>query len=105
VFERYKMRSRIDLLKNMSSASWSTVVSTVLSRGGDKTWTKGREKVGDMGPDWLRSRLVREGRELVRRYDQLLPVEPRKYAQITHHSNEANSQKPYRPCAVRFYHP
>lgn len=78
MFERYKMRFRIELLKNMSDVSWSVVVNTVLSREGDKSWMKGREKVGEMGVGWLRSRLVREGRELVRRYDQLLPVEPRK---------------------------
>jgi hypothetical protein len=78
VFERYRMRSRIELLRNMSEASWANVASTVLSREGHPTWQKGREKVAQMGVQWLKARLVREGKELVERYDQLLPVEPRK---------------------------
>lgn len=78
VFERYRMRSRIELLRNMSEPSWAVVASTVLSREGHTSWKKGRDKVAQMGPEWLKARLVTEGKELVKRYDQLLPVEPRK---------------------------
>ncbi len=72
-FERYKMRSRIDLLRNMSTHSWAVVVSAVLSR--DEEWTSGRGKLRKVGVGWLRDRLVGEGLEVLRRYDQLLPVE------------------------------
>lgn len=80
IFERYKMRSRIELLRNMSSLSWATVVNTVLSREGDPSWAKGRESLRRKpeGIDWLRERLIKEGKELVKRYDQLLPVETKK---------------------------
>ena len=73
MFERYKMRSRIDLLRNMSVPSWTVVVAAVLSR--DEPWESGRAKLGDIGVEWLRHRLVREGLEVMQRYDQLLPVE------------------------------
>ena len=73
MFERYKMRSRIDLLRNMSIPSWSVVVAAVLSR--DELWVSGRAKLGDVGVEWLRHRLVKEGLEVMKRYDQLLPVE------------------------------
>lgn len=73
MFERYKMKSRIDLLRNMSTHAWAAVVAAVLSRG--EEWTAGRAKVGLAGADWLRSKLVKEGMEVMRRYDQLLPVE------------------------------
>lgn len=94
VFERYKMKSRIDLLKNMSDSAWSAIVATVLSRsstdtkaengaqgadGGEKDpWHKGREKLARSGHEWLRNRLVKEGKELVKRYDQLLPSDTKK---------------------------
>ena len=82
IFERYKMRSRIDLLRNLSMAAWSTVVGSVLARTADDgqgdVWAKGKGKLKEVGMDWLRMKLVKEGRELVRRYDQLLPVESRK---------------------------
>lgn len=106
-FERYKMRSRIDLLRGMSAPAWIAVVSTVLSRaphphpglvnhshgdgesaserglsrvgpGGDGVWAKGREKIRVKGVEWLRSKLVREGEEVMKRYDQLLPNESKK---------------------------
>jgi hypothetical protein len=92
-FERYKMRSRIDLLRNMSIPAWTAVVTTVLSRTPivetssiDKTteesvldaWAKGREKIKLEGMDWLRNKLVREGEEVMKRYDQLLPSEPKR---------------------------
>lgn len=77
-FERYKMRSRIELLRNMSIMAWSTLVNTVLSRAGDSSWEMGREKLKEEDVDWLRGRLIREGQELVKRYDELLPVDPRK---------------------------
>lgn len=87
-FERYKLRSRIDLLKGMSKTSWSAVVSVVLSRsvlnigsGNEECedrWAKGREKLGREGVDWLRDTLVKEGEELMKRFDQLLPPEHRK---------------------------
>lgn len=77
-FERYKMKSRIDLLRGMSTMSWSTVVNTVLSRTGQPSWEKGREKMKEVDVDWLRGRLIHEGKELVKRYDELLPVDPRK---------------------------
>jgi hypothetical protein len=78
-FERYKMRTRIDLLRGMSSPGWSSVVWTVLARE-DTTgrWEKGKGKVKVEGIEWLRRRLVREGEEVMKRYDQLLPVDPRK---------------------------
>jgi hypothetical protein len=30
------------------------------------------------GIEWLRRRLVKEGEEVMRRYDSMLPVDPRK---------------------------
>ena len=81
-FERYKMRSRVDLLRNMNGPGWATVVATVLSRSGSRgelpMWDKGKQKVMEEGMDWLRGKLVREGEEVLRRYDQLLPVESKK---------------------------
>ncbi len=105
-FERYKMRSRIDLLKGMSKSGWSSIVTAVLSRfpslskthsqrisgeadiGTKKLeddgesqvdiWRKGREKIQVEGIDWLREKLVKEGEDLLKRYDQLLPIETRR---------------------------
>lgn len=116
-FERYRLRSRIDLLRGMSKTSWAAVVGVVLSRSAlaprppptvakpmgyeeavvavtapseasgsegkpaeaqvDR-WAKGRAKLQEEGPDWLRDTLVQEGEELMKRYDQLLPAEHRK---------------------------
>jgi hypothetical protein len=73
VHERFKLRSRIDLLRNMSIPAWSAILAAVLSRG--EAWTDGRAKLKDVGMDWLRHRLVSEGLEVMMRYDQLLPVE------------------------------
>ncbi|KAK8849781.1 hypothetical protein IAR55_005117 [Kwoniella newhampshirensis] len=79
-FERYKMRSRIDLLRNMSKFSWASTVGTILSRCPDE-WIKGREKIKEVGVDWLRDRLVREGEEVMKRYEELLPAEQKKHKQ------------------------
>lgn len=83
------MRSRVELLRNMADIPWITVVNTVLARygpggsGNDEAngagpWSRGREKVMAAGAGWLRSRLVKEGEEVLKRYDQLLPPEHRK---------------------------
>ena len=78
-FERYKMRTRIDLLRSISNQSWSSVVWTVLARE-DSTglWVKGKQAVRSNGIEWLRRRLVKEGEEVMKRYDKMLPVDPRK---------------------------
>ncbi|BEJ13512.1 hypothetical protein CspHIS471_0306860 [Cutaneotrichosporon sp. HIS471] len=79
-FERYKMRSRVDHLRALAAPQWAAVVGGVLSRP-DGGWDRGRAKLAAEGADWLRRRLIREGRELLNRYDQLLP-------------NTAESKKP-----------
>lgn len=86
MFERYKMKSRIELLRNMSTSAWSAIVSTVLSRYGNEEGpsVKGKIKVENAGPDWLRSRLVKEGKELVKRYDQLLPSDSKKCVHLSY---------------------
>ena len=71
------MRSRIDLLRNMTSTGWVAVVAAVLSRPPEE-WPAGRAKLKVEGIDWLRQRLIVEGLEVMSRYDQLLPVEPKK---------------------------
>ncbi|WVF68374.1 hypothetical protein IAT40_003139 [Kwoniella sp. CBS 6097] len=76
-FERYKMRSRIDLLKNMPKLTWSSVVSTILNRG-SIVWAKGEEKIKEKGTDWLKSQLIKEGEVVMKRFDELLPPEQRK---------------------------
>ncbi|WVQ84445.1 hypothetical protein IAT38_006597 [Cryptococcus sp. DSM 104549] len=76
-FERHKMRGRIDLLRNMSPFSWSSVLNTILARS-PNDWVKGREKIKEKGADWLKARLVREGEEVMKRYEELLPAEHRK---------------------------
>ncbi|WVQ95924.1 hypothetical protein IAU59_003023 [Kwoniella sp. CBS 9459] len=76
-FERYKMRSRIDLLRNMPKLTWSSVVSTILTRGSDD-WARGKEKIKEKGTDWLKSQLIKEGEEVMKRFDELLPPEQRK---------------------------
>ena len=75
-FERYKMRSRVDLLRNMSIPSWTSFVTGLLSRH-EESWKAGRARLQQVGLDWLRDRLVKEGLEVMKRYDQLLPVEKR----------------------------
>lgn len=83
-FERYKMRTRIDLMRGMSLSAWSTVVNTVMAREDSSGyWLKGKEKVKAAGVDWLRRRLVREGEEVLKRYDQLLPSDTKRWAIIT----------------------
>ncbi|OCF34352.1 hypothetical protein I316_03866 [Kwoniella heveanensis BCC8398] len=77
-FERYKMRSRIDLLKNMPKLTWSSVVSTILIRGSKIDWARGKERIKGKGADWLRSQLIKEGEEVMKRFDELLPPEQRK---------------------------
>lgn len=77
-FERYKMRSRLDLLRNMSVSAWSAVVAAVISRDGGAAWEKGKTKVGKEGVEWLKRRLVKEGEELMKRFDELLPPEHKK---------------------------
>lgn len=73
-FERHKMRTRVELLRNLPAAQWGTVVNTILSRSvANDAWARGKQKLNTMGVDWLRRRLIHEGMELLRRYDQLLP--------------------------------
>ncbi|GMK56587.1 hypothetical protein CspeluHIS016_0304270 [Cutaneotrichosporon spelunceum] len=71
-FERYKMRARVDHLRALPAPQWAAVVAGVLSRA-DGGWDRGRAKLAAEGADWLRRRLIREGRELLNRYDELLP--------------------------------
>lgn len=81
--ERYKISTRVDLLKGMSEASWETVLVAVLSRPApgqvQKThWERGKRAVIRRGAQWLQEILVKEGEELLDRYDQQLPAESRK---------------------------
>ncbi len=71
-FERYKMRARVDLLRALPAPQWAAVVGGVLGRP-DSGWDRGRAKLAAEGADWLRRRLIREGKELLSRYDELLP--------------------------------
>ncbi|OWZ78774.1 hypothetical protein C365_02413 [Cryptococcus neoformans Bt85] len=77
-FERYKLRSRIDLLRNLSKPAWASIVATILARDEDG-WKSGRAKVGKEGEEWLRRRLLKEGEEVMKRYEELLPPENRKH--------------------------
>lgn len=79
VFERYKMRSRVDLLRNLPASQWATVVSAILARSDAGQWKRGREKLAAEGVDWLRRRLIREGKDVLGRYDQLLPSGDKRY--------------------------
>lgn len=73
-FLRHKMNSRIDLLRTLQPPQWNTVVNNVLARSEpNDAWARGRKRLEVVGIDWLRRRLIREGVELLRRYDQLLP--------------------------------
>lgn len=67
------MRARIDLLRNMPSTQWGTMVTAILARDGDDSWARGRRQLESVGYDWLRRRLIREGLQVLRRYDELLP--------------------------------
>ena len=80
VFDRYKIKARVDALRNMSTTSWSTVVNIVLSRDDPPgvSWSSAREKIARSGTDWLKARLVKEGCDLIKRYDQLLPPDSKR---------------------------
>lgn len=71
------MRSRVELLRNLPAATWGTVVGAILARPDTGEWARGREKLAAEGVDWLRRRLIREGKDVLSRYDQLLPPEKR----------------------------
>lgn len=82
-FERYKMRTRIDLLRGMSVSAWSAVVWPVMAREDPLgRWDKGREKFKTEGVEWLRKRLAREGEEVLKRYDQLLPTDTKRSVSV-----------------------
>ena len=72
------MRSRVEQLRNLSPHAWASVVINVASRYGLEAAVKPRKKLADEGPEWLRAQLVKEGKEVLKRYDQLLPPDPRK---------------------------
>ena len=90
VFGRHKLRARLELLRNMSPPAWSAVVSAVLSRStpldlGDSDhqaendpWHQSKQKLKAQGIDWLRRLLIKEGNEVLKRYDELLPSDSRK---------------------------
>lgn len=67
------MRSRVDLLRALPAHQWQSVVGAILSRSDTGDWDRGRAKLAAEGVDWLRRRLIREGKELLSRYDELLP--------------------------------
>lgn len=69
------MKARVDLLRNLPETQWVAMVAAILAREGDATWQRGRRKLTTMGNDWLRRHLIREGLEVLRRYDELLPKE------------------------------
>ncbi|WRT69825.1 uncharacterized protein IL334_006816 [Kwoniella shivajii] len=77
--ERYKMKSKIDLLKNMPKLTWSTIISTILNRGSSEEWLKGKEKIKEKGDEWLKRKLVKEGEEVLKRFEELLPPEQKKH--------------------------
>ncbi|EJT48143.1 hypothetical protein A1Q1_02847 [Trichosporon asahii var. asahii CBS 2479] len=77
-FNRYKMKARVDLLRNLPQTQWVSMVAAILAREGDETWQRGRRKLTTMGNDWLRRHLIKEGLEVLRRYDELLPKEGQK---------------------------
>lgn len=78
-FERYKMRARIELLRNLPGPQWASVMQAILARADNGRWARGRRKLElEGGADWLRRRLIREGQEVLGRYDQLLPNESKK---------------------------
>ncbi|RXK39708.1 hypothetical protein M231_03063 [Tremella mesenterica] len=75
-FERHKLRSRVDLLRNLSEMAWTTLVRTVLSR--PEGWFDAREKVEGEGVEWLRVQVLRSAMKDLKRYDELLPPDSRK---------------------------
>ncbi|WWC73818.1 uncharacterized protein I206_107790 [Kwoniella pini CBS 10737] len=85
-FERYKMKSRLELLKNIPKLNWTVIVSTILQRvsptnsssGNEDVWLKGKNKINEKGEDWLKRQLIKEGEEVMKRFDELLPPEQRK---------------------------
>ncbi|WVQ66159.1 uncharacterized protein L199_004337 [Kwoniella botswanensis] len=99
-FERYKMKSRLDLLKNIPRLNWILIVNTILqrftnqdqpttSKAGEELDTNGetkkedgisraKAKIRDNGEEWLKDLLIREGEQLMKRFQELLPPEPRK---------------------------
>jgi hypothetical protein len=77
------MTTKVDLLKGMSDGAWETVLVAVLSRSPpsqahERGWEKARKAIIRRGVDWLRDLLIQEGEEVLERYNQLLPPEPRK---------------------------
>ena len=81
--ERSKMHTRVGHLKQLSEGAWERLVISVFARKApdaeqEERWAKGRKAVIRKGAEWLRGYLVKEGQELLDRYDQLLPPEPRK---------------------------
>ncbi|ORY34604.1 hypothetical protein BCR39DRAFT_513576 [Naematelia encephala] len=78
-FERYKMRSRIDMLRTMPKPAWANVVSAIFARTDENgRWDKGKAKVQQEGTEWLQRRLLKEGAEVMQRYEELLPSEHKK---------------------------
>ncbi|ODO03565.1 hypothetical protein L198_02413 [Cryptococcus wingfieldii CBS 7118] len=98
-FERYKMGNRIELLKQVAKPSWASIVSTILARGTSE-WDAGRKKVEKEGEEWLRERLVKEGREVMKRYDELLPAESRKQKGDRHSSPSQTPEPSVLPARV-----
>ena len=63
--------------------AWETVLVTVLSRQPPSGplanyWERAKRAITRRGADWLREILVKEGEEVLERYNQLLPPEARK---------------------------
>lgn len=74
-------------MRNLSKPAWASIVATILARDEDG-WESGRSKVGKEGEEWLRERLLKEGEEVMKRYEELLPPENRKHkagAGVNHH--------------------
>ncbi|WWC95713.1 hypothetical protein V866_002579 [Kwoniella sp. B9012] len=111
-FERYKMKSRLDLLKNIPRLNWILIVNTILqrftnqnqtttSKAGEELDTNGetkkedgisraKAKIRDNGEEWLKDLLIREGEQLMKRFQELLPPEPRK-------SKHSSANTPHQP--------
>ncbi|KAK6908571.1 hypothetical protein I204_06550 [Kwoniella mangroviensis CBS 8886] len=99
-FERYKMKSRLDLLKNIPRLNWILIVNTILQRFTNQNQptpskadeeldtigeikkedgiSRAKAKIRDNGEEWLKDLLIREGEQLMKRFHELLPPEPRK---------------------------
>ncbi|RSH81250.1 uncharacterized protein EHS24_008687 [Apiotrichum porosum] len=92
-FERYKMRARIELLRNLPGPQWASVVQAILARADNGRWARGRRKLElEGGADWLRRWLIREGQEVLGRYDQLLPNESKKHQPVGQSQNQSQNQ-------------